>query len=294
MTPGSLNGVKDMEMTMERIEQTNIRPFTKPAFRLGMPHMDFSGVSREWLLREACHLHWESIAGDFGAHPKEFRDKSGARVLPSVVACTLNGDAELFKEGDLCQFFQVEKPKAENGWRSQVDLFGNAVTLRAEIITSFARRNGPANRDLVRADMEEGLQPFREGEQAKRANTIRLLGKSERTKAEMETAPPHLTFAIDRYQHLNGVGLVYFAEIHKMITMAERNAAPDLVVSWPMRNRRVHYFCNLDVGDRLELTTETSLQALSPTASVVVRTFAKRSSDGAVVACAEAIYGAAI
>ncbi len=283
-----------MEITMERIEQTNISPFAKPAFRLGMPHMDFCGVSREWLLREACHLHWESIAGDFGAHPKEFRDKSGARVLPSVVACTLTGDAEQFNEGDRCQLFEVEKPCAENGWRSQVDLVGNAATLRAEIITSFARRNGPANRNLIRAEMEDALQPARKGERAQRTNTIRLLGKSERSKAELETAPPHLTFTIDPDQHLNGVGLVYFAEIHKMITMAERNAVPDLVVAWPMRNRRVNYFCNLDVGDRLELTTETSVQAFSPTASVAVRTFAKRSSDGAVVACAEALYGVAI
>lgn len=283
-----------MEFVMERIEQKHISPFAKSAFRLGMPHMDYAGVSREWLLREACHLHWESIAGDFGAHPKEFRDKSGARVLPSVVACTLNGDAEQFNEGDLCELIQVEKPSAANGWRSQVDLSADKEVLRAEIITSFARRNGPANRDLVRADMEDALKPAREGENARRTNIIRQLGISDREKAELETAPPHLTFPIDRDQHLNGVGLVYFAEIHKMIAKAERNAVPDLVASWPMRNRRVHYFCNLDVGDRLELTTSTSIQAYSPHASIVVKTFAKRSSDGAVVACAEAIYRAAL
>lgn len=281
-----------MQILPKRIDQTNHDPvFEKPVFRLGMPHMNARGVSCEWLLREACHLHWEAIASEFGVHPREFHDKSGARVLPTVVACTVDGDAEQFQEGDLCKITLVEKPSAENGWRSQVDLGAEKKALRVEILTSFARRNGSSNRALENAEIEAALVPSRDGDAAKRTNMIRLLGRNDRAKAEAETSPPHMTIPIDRDEHLNGVGLVYFAEIHRLITKAERNAIPDLVMTWPMRNRRVHYFGNLDAGDCLELTTKTSVQAFSPAASVVVKTFAKRGSDGAIVACAEAVYG---
>ncbi|MEM1362972.1 MAG: LnmK family bifunctional acyltransferase/decarboxylase [Pseudomonadota bacterium] len=281
-----------MQISTKRIDQMKRDPvLAKPAFRLGMPHMNARGVSCDWLLREACHLHWEAIASDFGAHPSELRDKTGARVLPTVVACTLNGDAERFQEGDLCQIVLIEKPSKANGWRSQVEFSGNDKTLRVEIITSFARRNGPSNRALERAEIEPALVPSRDGDAAKRTNIIRTLGKSDHAIAKAKTAPPHLIIPIDRDQHLNGVGLVYFAEIHRMIRKAERNAIPDLVMTWPLQNRRVHYFGNLDAGDRLELTTETGVQAFSPTASVVVKTTAKRGSDGAIVSCAEAIYG---
>ena len=40
-------------------------------FRLGMPHMSAEGACRGWLLREACHIHWNRIAGQIGAFPTE-------------------------------------------------------------------------------------------------------------------------------------------------------------------------------------------------------------------------------
>ena len=118
-------------------------------FRLGMPHMDVGGVNRSWLLREACHVHWHEISSQIGSPPSTFYDNDNARVLPSVVASTVNGEADRFKEDDWCQFALCETPCAENGWRSQLDLISDSgPVLRAEIVTAFARRCGPSNRDL--------------------------------------------------------------------------------------------------------------------------------------------------
>ena len=129
-----------MDLIMENADHKNpTTSYVNSAFRLGMPHLDVRGVSSEWLLREACHIHWETIASDLGANPHEVRDLTGARVLPSVVACTLNGDAEDFKEGDLCQMNLAEKPVALNGWRSEVELIGPRSALKVEIVTSFSK-----------------------------------------------------------------------------------------------------------------------------------------------------------
>lgn len=118
-------------------------PIAEPeAFRLRMPHMGASGVRRSWLLSEACHRHWLSIAAQVGRPASGFRDISGARVFASVVACTLDGDAAGFREDDVCELHMSEVPSAQNGWRSLFALLSGTRTLAAKILTGFARRNG--------------------------------------------------------------------------------------------------------------------------------------------------------
>ncbi|MEM8732280.1 MAG: LnmK family bifunctional acyltransferase/decarboxylase [Pseudomonadota bacterium] len=260
-------------------------------FRLGMPHMSAKGVRQSWLLREACHRHWTSIAMQMGVNPSEFRDKSGARVLASVVACSTRGDANSFREDDLCTLYMVERPTAKNGWRSQLDLRAEGKSLIAEIVTSFARRNGQKNATIEAADLEDCFDVDRTAETARRASLMRTLGKRDRDRAAADTSPPHLSFDIDADAHLNGVGLVYFASIHDMVARAETNAVPELVAAYPMRNRRLHFFGNIDAGDTLGFVVRASVQAFSPTPSVVVQSHARRASDGVVIACGESIYG---
>lgn len=255
--------------------------------------MDAEGVSQGWLLREACHLQWMSIAARLGVQPTEFRDRQGHRVLPSVVAATLNGDAARFREDDLCDLYLTEHPNPENGWRGQVDLVNSAGghVLRAEIVTAFAHRAGPSNRDLAPADLEAGLQAHRDGAAARRTSVIRRLGNAQRAQARHDQDPPHRVIEIDPGSHLNGVGLVYFAAIHDMLAGTERRAIPDLVRAWPMRDRRVHFYGNLDAGDQVEIISRARVRALTPDAHVSVVSNARRASDGAVIAASESLYG---
>ena len=120
---------------------------------------------------------------------------------------------------------------------------------------------------------------------------FRMLGTGARKWAQTRDQPPHFTVNVNKEQHINGVGLVYFASIHEMIVRAERNIVPELVDKWPVRDRRVHYYANTDIGDTLEFSSLASVKAYSPSGSVLVQTFAKRGSDQRVIACAEAIYG---
>ncbi len=278
---------KELKQNAQLVEQAiEDRPF-----RLGMPHMSATGVSRSWLLREATHRHWALIASQVGVNPSDLCDETGARVLASVVACTLNGDADAFNEDDTCEFMTTEYPSVSNGWRSQLDLISAGKSIRVEILTSFAKRNGASNTRLAPAELGAEFLASWEQEDARRTKLIRMLGSRDRARAAQDTAPPHMTFEICPEGHLNGVGLVYFASIHDMVARSERNAIPDLVHAYPMRNRRVHYFGNLDAGDALDLTSSASVQAFSPNASVVVQTHGRRRSDGSVIVCAESIYG---
>ncbi|MFW5641873.1 MAG: hypothetical protein ACOCY0_03815 [Roseicyclus sp.] len=260
-----------------------------PPFRLGLPHMSPEGACRGWLLREACHIHWSRIAERIGAFPTGFRDRSGARVLPSVVACTIRGDARRFAEDDLCRFHLFEAPSAGNGWRSELALTSvRGAMLRVEIVTRFVRRGGASNTDLVEADLEDGFHTPRDAAAARRAELIRRLGEADRIVAALDGDVPFRAIAIERDIHLDGVGLVCFTEIHQMIARSERGVLPGHARSWPMQDRRVHFFGNLDAGDRLEINTR--LEAEASTAAIA-RSFARRASDGEVIATAESVYG---
>lgn len=262
-------------------------------FTLGMPHMGYDGVSRGWMLRQACHAHWGAIASNLKAKPTDFQDRDGARVLPSVVACTINGDAARFCEDDVCTTYLTEQPRRENGWRSQLELHnGRANVIRVEIVTSFARRAGGSNRDLEPANLAPAFQAARDHPDARRTSLIRRLGKSMRVRATADADPPHRIVPVDRHHHVNGVGLVYFAAIHDILEAAEYRAIPDLVHAWPMRDRRVHFYGNLDVGDCFEVTSRASVQSLSPSGSVVVQSHARRGSDGTLIVASESIYEA--
>ncbi|SDF97237.1 LnmK family bifunctional acyltransferase/decarboxylase [Alloyangia pacifica] len=265
-------------------------PPAQVSIRLGMPHMSATGVHRSWVLREACHRHWLSIAAEAGVTPSELRDLTGARVMPSVVACTLKGDAGAFHEDDICTFVQTEAPTARNGWCSRSDLRGPDGALSTEILTSFARRNGRSNAKLGTPELETMYKANHGHDAARRAAILRTLGRHDRDRALRDDGPPHMSFEIHEDTHLNGVGLVYFANIHDMIERAERNAAPEIPGRYPMQNRRVHFFGNLDVGDRLEICARASVQRISPDATVAIQSHARRASDGAVIASAESIY----
>jgi probable biosynthetic protein (TIGR04098 family) len=258
-------------------------------FRLGMPHMSAKGACRGWLLREACHIHWGRIAGQIGANPTEFRDRRGARVLPSVVACTVKGDARAFAEDDLCRFHLFEVPTAGNGWRSELALMSDrGAMLKTEIVTRFARRDGASNTSLVEADLEDHFRTPRNSGFASRSDLIRRLGEADRIVAEADGDVPFRTVPIERDIHIDGVGLVYFARIHDMVARCERGVLPVHAHSWPMLDRRMHFFGNLDAGDELAIHARAEAEAST---SAIVRSFVRRASDGAVIATAESLYG---
>lgn len=286
----SLDAVQNSANSLDEPDFTPI-DLSPKTFTLGMPHMACDGVSRGWLLRQACHAHWGAIASRLQARPTAFQDRDGARVLPSVVACTISGDATKFREDDVCTKYLTEKPRPENGWRSQLELRSHrADAIRAEIVTSFARRAGGSNRSLEPANLGSVFQTTRNHPEMRRTSLIRRFGNSMRARANADSDPPHRIVQIDRHQHVNGVGLVYFAAIHDILEAAEYNALPGPVQAWPMRERRVHYFANLDVGDCLEVTSRASAQSLVPSASVVVQSHARRGSDGKVVVVSESTY----
>lgn len=267
---------------------TNSMPFT---FRLGMPHLGPAGLSIPWALKQACHGHWWQLADRFDISPSGMRNRDGKRAFASVVACTMNGQYEGFHEDALCRVEIVESPRPENGWLSQTDFEAdNGARFRVELVTAFAFRDGLTNRNLLPAEIDGIPAAARGTDDARRADVIRRLGCSDRAGARQNAPDPTLQIGISRTSHFNGVGLVYFAWFPNFFMEAETRLLPQLDLAFELTNRRVHYFGNIDAGDCLEISVNKSVHSLSSSARLVIRSSARRRSDGEVIAVSESIY----
>ncbi len=266
-------------------------PRDAPWFLLGMPHMNGQGISLTWLLRESGHLHWWSLAEYTGRHPHDIKDAAGNRALPGVVACIVSGRTDAFKEDDVVELKQVQRPSTLNGWRSVLELRATTgASLTVELISAFATRGGTSNHSLETANMAQEFVAERGTMTSRRTDQIRRLGSTDRRRAEAEMLPPVLSVRISSHLHFNGAGVACFAGIHDLFVAAETNANPEQAEFATVETRRLHYFGNLDGGDMLDISVSQEERLVDDKECLVLISNARRRADGLVVAVCESVY----
>lgn len=260
-------------------------PDVQAVFRLGMPHLNGTGVSLTWLLKECAHRHWWSLSGWLGQRPGDLRDLTGARIMASVVAATVQGNGEGFSEDDLARIDTEIAPRPASGWRGVFSLkSASGARMVVELITSFARREGSSNTALAAAALPAELRAARSGSGASRANVLRRNGRSLRAAPWSTEDPCHASVEIFGPTHFNGVGLTYFANFSDMFERAEHASIPPLKPRLPVVAREIHYFGNIDEGDVLDISSRATAKGIAPKPLIEVLSAARRRSDNSVIA----------
>lgn len=266
-------------------------PRDAPWFLLGMPHMNGQGLSLTWLLREAGHLHWWSLAEFTGRHPNDLKDVNGDRALPGVVACIVSGRTDAFKEDDVVELKQLQRPSTLNGWRSVFELRATSgASLSVELVTAFATRGGASNHSLETAKMSQEFVAERGTMTSRRTDQIRRHGSIDRRRAEAEMLPPVLSVRISSHLHFNGVGVACFASVHDLFVAAEANSNLEHAEYANVETRRLHYYGNFDNGDMLDISVSHEERLVEDEQCLVLVSNARRRADGLVVAVCESVY----
>lgn len=266
-------------------------PRDAPWFMLGLPHLDGSGLSLCWFLREAGHLHWWSMADYAGRSPNGMKDADGNRALPGVTAVVISGRPEEFREDDVVELKRVQRPSPLNGWRSVTELRSvTGAMLSVELVTSFMVREGVSNHALAPARMPGALLSERGTMTSRRTDHIRRMGSKARREALAIEADPVLSVKISSHLHYNGVGLTCFAAMHDMFIAAEASM-DEVSTIGPVAHRRVHYYGNADAGETLDIVTVVEERLVEGSSRPVMTSFAKRRADGLVVAVCESVFG---
>lgn len=261
-------------------------------FFLGMPHLGADGLSVSWLLRECGHVHWRAVAEITGVEPGQLTDRFGNRAFASVVSCRVEGRPEAFGEEDRVRFVPVLRPAPETGWRSRTALVAESgARIDVELVTLFARRERAGSARLVRAEMDPALLADDTGPKSARARLMRGEARAAHGAAQADAAPAHLSIPISSALHYNAVLLCYYANLSIYFQECEGLVLAQGAQTLPLLRMRIDCFGSLDDEEMLDLVSVPSVAAIAPTPRVVIRSHARRRSDGAVVATCETVRG---
>lgn len=250
---------------------------------IGMPEMAMGGLSEGWLLKRLGHVHWQMIGDALGVAPQALRDESGQRLYPAFtrVRFVSSRPLRLYREGERL------------GWTSRLSRFGGGLFFSHSVITgedgraieagmmsSFALRAGPGNRDLARgtpvgADPGAGIA----------LDAMPAFGaEHQAVRARIGAAAPAIAraaYAIVPQHDINGVGLLYFAAYPIIADICEMRASGMGHGRWAEGStiaRDVHYFANADADAGLEWRLHRAQAGDVPSEAVIVR------DDGTVMA----------
>jgi len=190
--------------------------------RINMPQMALESLSENWLFKSIGNKHWTLLCEGLGVESDKIEDEMGNRLYATFVRIKYecnNSLAHFVENEEITLNSQIER-YGKGLYFSSVTFNSTRNKLNAELMTSFARRGGGGNKDLVKSQPFTQNNTVREsGEMPAFGNEYRLLKRKELKAFELDgfqfTMGEEVLFeteyTLNPYYDLNGVGLLYFA-----------------------------------------------------------------------------------
>ncbi|MBN3726574.1 Pnap_2097 family protein [Burkholderia sp. Ac-20379] len=249
-------------------------PTTVHRYRAGMPHLGFTGLAENWLLKECGHRHWEALAAHAGHDAPDFTDERGRPAYAAFVAVGVNlPPPGAIDEHDRFELhLDLRRVGAVRHASEQRIVRDGAVLGSVRMLSTFVTREAAHNRSVARARIG-GLAgatvaaPEALAELVARGRGLRdgdpaawpAWARDERARFEPLACTEFLPCPNNDF---NGADLLYFASFQAFVDRAEwqrhRFATPPALVS-----RSLHFHGNLDVGDTL--TVRARIERLDAT-----------------------------
>jgi len=271
---------------------------------LGLPHTNRRGLSETHLMKQAGHCHWQAIGAALGRPLAELRTVTGAKIYAAfyyveTIVPELR-PLESFQVHDTVRFtiglrafknLSLEGRVRVRAAAATIDEPGPDIRFANIFITPMK-----GNSDLKVAapsavdwsaipPLPNADNPFHLTRAAKDGGVLGLLDDDWQAAAE----PAAYRYQIDRDRDTNGAGLVYFANYVAFSDAAER--ALDPAGERSVRHRRIAYYGNADIDDRLTIRTVTFANPAQPRL-IAYRHVVSRDSDGAFICLSEVIKAA--
>jgi len=272
-------------------------------FELNMPQMAIESLSESWLFKEIGASHWELLCAGLGQRSAALADEMGNRLYATFARVRhdatqplssfeeaedvrLSGEISRFGGGMYISRFELESLAAQN------------KRIVSQMITSFSRRGGEGNTNLVKSqpqvaensitDLAQPPQFVEEYRRIKKGtqDTLGLGGMTLQLTDAIET---EFEYELNPYHDLNGVGLLYFAAYPIIADTCEAQhfnahaASGDTrwELRWSTLARDIMYYANCDITDTIVYRLHSHRiegGRLATTASL------SRKSDGALMA----------
>ena len=273
---------------------------------LGLPHTNRRGFWEPDVMKQAGHCQWQAIATALGRPLSELRTVGGGEIYAAFYYIEIRvpdtAPLESFNLDDTVRFtialrafknISIEgqvrmgiagAPPADAGPEIRfANIFITPVKGNSEL--RVAPPAGVESAAIPRLPNAEN--PFHLTRAARDEGTLRLFGDGWAERSGSFT----YSYQIDRDRDTNGAGLVYFANYLAFTDAAERAIEPAggvVTGERSLRHRRVAYYGNADIDDRLTVLTSVWVDPRQPS-RIGYRHIVRRDSDAALICLTEVI-----
>lgn len=230
------------------------------SFLASMSNLAYTGLSENWLLKECGHQHWMALATLYDRPVPDFRDAQGRIAYAAFTQMKSQGlQLQAIAENRRFSLHTCLSRTAQNRHVSQQQLLlGERCVGRITLVSTFVSRHVPGdNRSVAKACLQNA--PARAITPSAQAQALHNLGKQLRngdwhSHFQLEQkrchAMPAYSFTPCPDVDYNGAELFYFANFQAVVERAEWQL-PGLRRPGQVRQREIHYYGNLDIGDTL-------------------------------------------
>jgi probable biosynthetic protein (TIGR04098 family) len=241
--------------------------------KVNMPQMAAGGLSESWLFKELGDLHWQAICNALGTESDSILDAANNRLYATFVRFRWEGTADLkaFRENERVRIENQLSRYGKSMFFSDAVIEGEDKSIRASLMSAFASRQGGNNRTLLKGEpaipgecpvsvydtlprFSEEYRQFKKGA----AQGVELGGQRVSLSRDLIS---EMEYAINPYQDINGVNLLYFAAYPAIADVCERDFAhrnrerlgfdSDWAYVTATLARDVFYFGNCEIDDIL-------------------------------------------
>ncbi|XLS30805.1 LnmK family bifunctional acyltransferase/decarboxylase [Flavobacteriaceae bacterium M23B6Z8] len=225
--------------------------------RIGMPQMNLSGLSENWLLKELGDFHWHLINQTISNNKSTILvNPNGDRIYPTFVRVHLtykNSAAEFEENSSLAITGDIHRV-GYNKVQGNFDCKNDIGYISARMLTAFAIKTNsnislttalPRGFDNVEIDMNAN-------EFYKNYKIRKNIGKKK-----YESSPYSVLYRINPYRDINGVNLLYFASYPEISNMCECEVMNKFfpqnkwAIHTSLQERDIYYYGNCDINDKL-------------------------------------------
>lgn len=236
---------------------------------IDMPQMAIQALSENWLFKELGNLHWQMLCNGLNTKSFDLKDDLNNRLYATFVRVRIDCTTPLsqFKENKTLKIEGEINRYGNSMYYSSIVLKSNISIISANLMTSFSIRNESDNTKLVKSQPNCVKNLIEELDiNSKFGNEYRLIKKNELDEIKIgnvkfkisNDAIFEMTYNINPYYDLNGVGLLYFASYPIISDMCESNFFNTLeknLYRWELTyytlSRDIFYYGNCNISDEI-------------------------------------------
>jgi probable biosynthetic protein (TIGR04099 family) len=225
-----------------------------PHILIGMPHLNGSGLSETWLMKELGHRHWLMLARHLGLDTADFRTADGEEAYAAICATSLTAARfNAVRANDILTIHSTMSAvsRTQTSTRHELSVDGRSIGT-VELISTFVHRTiKGSNHSIARVALREPqAQWFELSLLAQNAASIRngRLGRHFGLPVLADKPIRTFKFAPSISQEFNGAGLFYFAEFQALADRALENWFP---AKGPVIRKEVFFLGNIEKNESI-------------------------------------------